>query len=894
MPNDESETAMNGEHGPSEQPGVEQWPEKAQRDFSTLVEHATDMIVRFDTDLRHLYCNPAVEDQLGAPVKAWIGKTPLEAGGPRAQAEFVELSLRTALETGEEQEVEQSIPLPSGTKHFLTHIVPERDEQGRIQSLLAITRDITERKQVEELLLESEEKYRSVFNNFIDLYYQTDMQGLITNLSPSSFILSGWKPEEQIGRQVLELYSDPEQRKALLEKLRREGEVSDYEITLLHRDGRQVPVSVSSHLIMDEKGNPKYVEGTMRDITERKRAEQALQNERSLLRTLIDNIPDSIYSKDLACRKTLANLTELHYLGAKSESEVLGKDDFEFYPKEIAEGFFTDDQSVMLSGQPVLNKEELAIYEDGQKRWLLTSKLPLKDESGNITGIVGIGRDITERKRADEALHESEEKFRVLADSTPTAIMLYQHNKWVYANPAAAQISGYSTQELLAMNFWDTVHPDHRQMIRERGLERQQGDDRAMRYEIKIIAKDGRVKWVDLAGASVMLRGNPAGIVSVTDITERKQAEEALQESEERYRSLFENMLDGYAYCKMLYDDQGNPADFLYLDVNSAFERLTGLCDVVGKTVSETIPGTREATPELFQSYSRVALTGQPEEFEIDFKPLEKWLSISVYSPAKGYFVAVFNDITERKELEERIRQVRSDLLFAVSHDLKSPLQALHQTQEMLNMLTPGEGLARFQEYSEIWRRNLQRLERMINNLVDSQRTEEGRFPLLLAPCDLTELVKRVVEDSQGYALSSVVSFDLKLQPVPEGVCDEEALSRVVENLLINAVKFSLKGGKVEVRLGMEGDTLLLEVEDHGLGIPADEQAQLFQPFQRGSSAQEKRIPGTGLGLYVCRRIVEEHGGAISLTSEEGKGTIVTVRLPWLFRDVVQLSTNSR
>ena len=219
--------------------------------------------------------------------------------------------------------------------------------------------------------------------------------------------------------------------------------------------------------------------------------------------------------------------------------------------------------------------------------------------------------------------------------------------------------------------------------------------------------------------------------------------------------------------------------------------------------------------------------------------------------------------------------------LFAVSHDLESPLQSLHQTQEMLGQLPPAEALVRFQEYSEIWRRNLQRLERMINNLVDSQRTEEGRFPLLLAPCDAAQLVQRVVEDSQGYALSSAVSFGLKLHPVPHGSCDEEALSRVVENLLTNTVKFSQVGGKVEVRLWMEGDTLLLEVEDHGLGIPANEQAQLFQPFQRGSSAQQKRIPGTGLGLYVCRRIVEEHGGSISLTSEEGKGTVATVRLPW-------------
>ncbi|MEI6308909.1 MAG: PAS domain S-box protein, partial [bacterium] len=145
-----------------------------------------------------------------------------------------------------------------------------RDENGRAVYFLPTVEDITARKQAEEALRESEEKYRSVFNNFTDLYYQTDMQGLITNLSPSCFILSGWKPEELIGRQALELYSDPEQRKALLEKLHREGAVSDHELTLLHRDGRRLSVSISSHLIRDKQGNPEYVEGTIRDITERK------------------------------------------------------------------------------------------------------------------------------------------------------------------------------------------------------------------------------------------------------------------------------------------------------------------------------------------------------------------------------------------------------------------------------------------------------------------------------------------------------------------------------------------------------------------------------------------------------------------------------------------------
>ena len=176
------------------------------------------------------------------------------------------------------------------------------------------------------------------------------------------------------------------------------------------------------------------------------------------------------------------------------------------------------------------------IHKNGSHVWADVSVAILRDDQGKPLHFVTTVVDISERRKAEEALRESEEKFRTLADSTPTAVMLYQDNRWVYANRAAEQICGYSAEELLTMNFWDFVHPDFKPLIEERGRRRQQGEPAESRYEFKIISKDGREKWVDLSGASTMLSGRPAGIISVLDVTDRKQAEAALRSSEENFR----------------------------------------------------------------------------------------------------------------------------------------------------------------------------------------------------------------------------------------------------------------------------------------------------------------------------------------------------------------------
>ncbi len=247
-------------------------------------------------------------------------------------------------------------------------------------------------------------------------------------------------------------------------------------------------------------------------------------------------------------------------------------------------------------------------------------------------------------------------------------------------NPAASQIFGYGKEEMLGQttNF---LHVD-KEMLEEfrKSLFLAAGERGSLDLpEFQMRRRNGEVFFTN---HTVMPleddQGKRIGWVTVVrDITERKRMEEAFRESEALYRSLFENMLDGFAYCEMIFDDQSHPTDFVYLGVNNAFESLTGLKNVVGKRFTEVIPGVKESHPEVFETYGRVALTGQPERFEIDFTPLGRWFWISVYSPRKNHFVAVFENITDRKRSEEallyraNITEVASDALYATNADLK-------------------------------------------------------------------------------------------------------------------------------------------------------------------------------------------------------------------------------
>jgi len=329
---------------------------------------------------------------------------------------------------------------------------------------------------------------------------------------------------------------------------------------------------------------------------------------------------------------------------------------------------------------------------------------PITDSNGKITNAVIQHVDITERTLAEEALTSSEAQYRLLSEHIIDTVWLMDMNlKVVYHSPSVEKLRGFTAQEIKEMPLERHVTPDSLKLVSEvilNELPKVQADpdyNPVLTMELEYTRKNGGTVWTE--NKFSVLRDenrNPVGILGeARDITERRRTMAALKESEELYRSLFENMLNGFAYCRMLYE-QGRPRDFIYLVVNKAFEKQTGMTDVTGKKVTDVIPGIYEADPQIFEIYGRVALTGVPESFEYFVQSLQMWFSVSVFSPKREYFVAVFDVITERKLSEERLlksyQSLKKTLNDAINTmvkivEMRDPYTAGHQ-QKVADLAT--------------------------------------------------------------------------------------------------------------------------------------------------------------------------------------------------------------
>ncbi len=370
-----------------------------------------------------------------------------------------------------------------------------------------------------------------------------------------------------------------------------------------------------------------------------------------------------------------------HELLGYPKDEVVGKNWFDnFIPQSNRE-------DTRLSFHQLLNgtyrrgiSEKPVLTKNGQERIIGWHDLIVKDEKGNSAGVISSGQDITERKLVEDR--------HILLASFPTfypnpVVEVDFTGKITFTNPAVKKILPNLEKKGLDQPFfsdWDKVSLAFKNSI---------SMDYSFAREIEIGSH-----WYLQEFSYVPI--GPRLRIFLLNIDEKKQAEEALKESEGKYRSLFENMINGYAYCRMVYNERDEPVDFVYLEINDAFEKITGLKrdDVVGRRVSQAIPGTLQDNPEIVKTYGRVARSGKAEAFEVFFKPLKFWLNISVYCPRRDHFVAIFENITKRKELEQELNSYNQRLEEVVARRTAEYAQTNKKlTQEIMERRKSEEGL---------------------------------------------------------------------------------------------------------------------------------------------------------------------------------------------------------
>ena len=624
------------------------------------------------------------------------------------------------------------------------------------------------------------------------------------------------------------------------------------------------------------------------NISERKKMEDALRKEEQLFRALSEQSSDIIVLIDPEGKIIYENPAVTTIMGLSPEERIgqnvfqnLHPDDFEI----VATAFNTLRSHI---NAPTQHGEIRIRHSDGGIRTFDVSASSLV-HNDIIEGIIINLRDITERKKAEQIIRESEEKFRILTESTPTAVMLYQNNKWIYANPAASTISGYSNEELLSMNFWDLVHSDDRQTVLDQGMKRQKGESGTSRYTLRVIAKDGSLKWVDLSGATITIGGGPAGIVSVMDITENRKSEEALRERDERFRKLSAHV-PGLIYQFLGRRD----GTYCFPFATESIHNLFGCSPEDVREDMGPVTGViyKDDLERLFQSFKeswkkrnmwelefRVQLPGQPVKWYFGHATPEKLPDGNILS--HGYI----SDITERKKHEEEILQLNETLeekvkertaeleafSYSVSHDLRAPLRTID-----------GFGQALLEEYEnkldDQGKSYLSRIKRATNNmgsLIEDmlKLSRISRSEMDMLPVNLSVIARSICDElinSQPDRIADITIADNLTDSA-----DPRLMRVMLENILGNAWKFTGKKEKTEIEVGatVRNDQKVYFVRDNGAGFDMERSKKMFAPFQRFHSVDE--FPGTGIGLAIVNRIIGRHEGHVWAESHPGQGTTI-------------------
>jgi PAS domain S-box-containing protein len=804
-----------------------------------------------------------------------------------------------AVELGYPPSAGKSSPSFVPEEHNLLSAVAER--LGRI----------LERMHTAAALRGSEERMRTITGSAKDAIIMMDDTGLVTFWNPAAEAMFGYAATEAIGRKLHEFLPAERFRAAhqmAFPRFCATGEGGavgrTVELAAIRKDGAEIPAELSlSAIKVDDEW---HAVGIVRDITERKQAEvamRAVQTRREQLENIVGRSPAVAFlwrtDEQLTVDFVSSNVSQFGY---EPEEFLNGRLHYAaIVHPEDRDRAVADAARHVAAGTSEFVQEYRILTKTGEQRWVEDHTWVPRDSDGTITHHQGIIVDVTERKLAEAEVAQLSQRNQLILNAAGEGIIgLDSTGRCTFVNPAAIQMLGFDLNELVGHKLHALTHhtrangepypPEECPIYRafNDGLTHEAADELFWR-------KDGTSFPVEYSSTPVREGGRLAGaVVTFKDITERKQAEAALAESELTYRRVFESSND----AMMLLDSEK------FLDCNDATLRVFGYStrdEFLGKHPGQVSPPLQADGRE-----SRVAADEKMVTAVRDGRNFFEWLhqrADGTVFPAdvlltpldyhgRKVLQATVRDITPRKIAEVEIAQknaelaklneLKNQLLGMAAHDLRNPLTVVNTASSFL--LDDASRLLSEEKKHDFMRRinaNGEFMLRLIDNLLDVAKIESGRLDLELATGDLCGLIEENLTMNRMLAEKKSIRLDFAPERgVPLFRFDRGKVEQVLNNLISNALKFSAPDTVVTVQASRVNGTVVVSVRDHGQGIPAEELDKLFKPFSKTSVRGTAGEKSTGLGLAICRKIVEGHHGRIWAESEPGKGSTFSFVLP--------------
>ncbi|MBE7532349.1 MAG: PAS domain-containing protein [Chloroflexi bacterium] len=764
----------------------------------------------------------------------------------------------------------------------------------------SLRKEVVERQRMEAALRENEENLSATLHSIGDAVIATDTQSRITRMNPVAEQLTGWTFAEAKGQPLTEVFQivnaqtgetavDPVQR------VLTEGEIIGLanHTMLIARDNTTYQIADSAAPIRDNNLAISGVVLVFRDVSAEYRVQKTLQAREAQLRTVIEAIPDLVWLKDPDGVFLLCNSKVERLYGAK-EAEIAGKTDYNFVEKDVADYFRQMDLAAIAAGQSIIFEEEVTYADDGHRELIETIKMPMYDPAGELIGVLGIARDISERKRAEAELKESRQMLRKVLDTIPVRVFWKDQNGlFLGCNQLFAQDVGKANPE-------DVIGIDDYALSSAAQADLYRADDRfvmesghpKINYEEPQTTADGKLAWLNTSKIPLYnSQGELIGILGTYEyITERKEAERLLKESNERLQLALQaaNMgtwewdvtHDRFVWFPETFDLFGVPA--------------TAFAGTYQAYLAFVTPESRARVDAqikrfLADSYQQTVIRYEHEIVRGDGEVA--WIEVrgTLFLNETGKperMIGVFADVTPRKiadrqltvymaELERSNRELQ-EFAYVASHDLQEPLRKIQTFGDRLEKRYYPLLDERGKDYLNRMQSAAARMQTLIVDLLAFSRVRTHGQPF--SPVNLSQIIRQVLQDLE--IMMTETQAEIAMAELPEIEADAMQIKQLFQNLLSNAIKFRRPEvpPKIVIHGRIHNTWCQITVSDNGIGFDEKYNERIFLVFERLHGRDQ--YPGTGIGLAICRRIVERHGGYIHAHSKPGEGSTFTVELP--------------